>query len=42
MVEAADVLHVAEGTVKSRLSRGRAQLAWLLAQAPADVEEDRA
>ena len=33
LTEAADVLHVAEGTVKSRLSRGRAQLTWLLAQA---------
>lgn len=39
LAQAADVLHVAEGTVKSRLARGRAQLTRLLAPAPADSED---
>ena len=38
LVEAADVLHVAEGTVKSRLARGRSHLARLLRPAPTDSE----
>ncbi len=46
VAEAAEVLGVAEGTVKSRCSRGRAMLAELLRpdpeEAPHDVEGDRA
>jgi RNA polymerase sigma-70 factor, ECF subfamily len=39
LAEAADVLHVAEGTVKSRLARGRSHLARLLSQASTDSED---
>ncbi len=39
LVQAADVLHVAEGTVKSRLSRGRTHLVRLLSQASTDAED---
>jgi RNA polymerase sigma-70 factor (ECF subfamily) len=39
LAEAADVLHVAEGTVKSRLARGRSHLARLLIQASTDSED---
>jgi RNA polymerase sigma-70 factor (ECF subfamily) len=38
LAEAADLLHVAEGTVKSRLSRGRARLAVLLDPSAPDKE----
>jgi RNA polymerase sigma-70 factor (ECF subfamily) len=41
LTEAADVLHVAEGTVKSRLARGRSHLARLLTAASTDSEERR-
>ena len=41
LAEAADVLHVAEGTVKSRLARGRSHLARLLTAATTDSEERR-
>ena len=40
LVEAADVLHVAEGTVKSRLSRGRTQLARVLQPTSINIEDD--
>jgi RNA polymerase sigma-70 factor, ECF subfamily len=39
VAEAADVLHVAEGTVKSRLARGRSHLVRLLNQASTDSED---
>lgn len=39
VAEAADVLQVAEGTVKSRLSRGRAHLARLLTPSSTDPED---
>lgn len=38
LAEVADLLHVAEGTVKSRLSRGRARLAILLDPSTSDKE----
>jgi RNA polymerase sigma-70 factor (ECF subfamily) len=38
LAEAADLLHVAEGTVKSRLSRGRARLSILLDPSARDKE----
>lgn len=39
LAEAADVLRVAEGTVKSRLSRGRTHLARLLGPGPTHSED---
>ena len=39
VAEAADVLQVAAGTVKSRLARGRSHLARLLAQESTDFED---
>lgn len=38
VVEAADTLHIAEGTVKSRLARGRARLSVLLGATATDKE----